>query len=519
MQPPADAPDPDALAARQPHATDRPADTSAPHPDDADTTRLVQAIQRLSHPLEAFNRFEEPDPTAANLPAWTRALNQPLPQQGAGLEAVLDDLAEVVIPHGLRTGAPGFAAWVTTAPTTAGVAAALAALSAGSQRYWLQAFSLLEDVGLRWLAELLGLGGHRGVFTGGGSSANLVALGAARQRAWERLGVDPAAEGVPGGRQARLYASEEVHHVVMRAAGVLGLGRRAVVGVAADRAGRLDVAALAARLRADAADDTLLPVAVVASAGTVNTGVVDPLGALADVAAEHDVWLHVDGAYGGFGYLDPAVASWYEGWDRADSVAVDPHKWMAAPLGCGAALVRDRDLLARAFTLEPAEYVEGSLRPGAAASPWDDLGTPYHHLGVDQSAPSRGVTVWAILREIGVDGLRHRVVRHNGFARHLAARARRDDRLELLAEPVLSICCFRYRPPDRHLDEAALDRLNAEIVARLHRTTPHIPSTTRVGGTLAIRPCYINPRTRRADVDGLADAVCVIGDELTASAR
>lgn len=481
-------------------------------PDAAETGRIEAAVGALLPALERFNRFEGADPAAPERPTWAPHLDRPLPQEGRGLDAVVADLADVVVPHGLRNGAPGFSGWVTTAPTTAGLVAAVAATSAGSQRYWLQAFNLLEEVALRWVADLLGLGDHRGVFTGGGSSANLVALGAARQRAYERLGVDPSADGLPAMPRPLLYASEEVHHVVMRAAGVLGFGRRAVVPIATDRAGRIDVAALAARLGADRADAEVVPVAVVASAGTVNTGAVDPLGALADVAAQHDVWLHVDGAYGGFGCLDPEVALLFEGWERADSVAVDPHKWMAAPLGCGVTLVRDRSLLARAFTLEPATYVEGSLRPGEAASTWDDLGpVPYHHLGVDQSAPSRGVTVWAILGEIGAAGMRDRVIRHHGFARRLANRARSDPRLELVVEPVLSICCFRYRGTGTRAD---LDDLNAAIVARLHRTTPYVPSTTVVAGALAIRPCYINPRTRIEDVDGLADAVCAIGDEL-----
>lgn len=482
-------------------------------PDRADTTQLGAAIGQILPALERFNRFEGPDPAARRREAWHRRLDRPLPSAGAGLEQALAELAEVVIPHGLRNSAPGFAGWVTTAPTTAGAAAWLAAAVAGSQRWWVQPFNSLETIALRWLAELLGIpAGWQGTFTPGGSSANLVALGAARQHAYERLGHDPAREGLHG-IPGRIYASSEVHHVVTRAAAVLGLGRDAVVQVPVDDTGRIEIGALRRALEAGRTGDTL-PVALVATAGTVNTGAVDPIADMADLAAEFTTWLHVDGAYGLFGRLDDRVAPLFDGLERADSAVVDPHKWLAAPLGTGAVFVRDRGLLGRAFTLEPAAYLEGAVEDAPEpSSPFDSLGEVFHDFNLDQSAPSRGVAVWAILNEIGADGIRDRIRRHVGFARHLAELVTADDRLELLAAPTLSICCFRYRG-DGRLDEATLDRLNAEIARRLRAETEFVPSTTRVAGRLAIRPCYINPRTTLAEVEGLARAVRKIGDQV-----
>jgi aromatic-L-amino-acid decarboxylase len=207
------------------------------------------------------------------------------------------------------------------------------------------------------------------------------------------------------------------------------------------------------------------------------------------------------------------VAPLYRGLERADSVAVDPHKWLAAPLGCGAAYVRDPALLARAFTLEPAEYLGEDSQACEIESAFDDLGEPpYHHFSPEHSAPSRGVRVWAILKEIGAEGMQERVTRHNDFARHLASRVEADRRLELLAPPSLSICCFRYTAPG--LGDVELDDLNAEIARRLRACGTYVPTTTRVGGRFAIRPCYINPRTRLADVDGLADQGRKLGDAL-----
>lgn len=484
---------------------------SLPDPDAAETGRLREAVETLATALERFNRFEGQDPAARDLREWRAALDEPLPEQGAGLDDVVRLLAEVVVPNGLRNGAPGFAGWVTTSPTTSGVAAHLAGSVAGSQRHWLTAFNHLESVALRWLADLLGLPENfQGTFTSGGATANLVGLGAARQWAYEQRGVDVAEVGVATGPPGRIYASEAVHHVVTKAAGILGLGRRGVRLLPTDEAERIDLDALTDALQ-QGDDEGVVPIAVVANGGSVNAGSVDPIGELAELAEAHDAWLHVDGAYGGFARLDPRTRQLFDGLERAGSFAVDPHKWLGAPLGCGAAYVRDRDLLFRTFTLEPADYLEGSeISAGEVASPFDAFGEPHFHFGVDQSAPSRGVRVWAILKEIGAAGMRERVVRHNSFARRLAERVEADDRLELFAPPTLSICCFRYRAPG--LDPVALDDLNGRIVARLHAETQHVPSSTRLGGVTWIRPCYINPRTTVAEVDDLAEAVRRIGD-------
>lgn len=480
--------------------------------DASETARLSEAIEAVVRALEAFNRFQGPDLAGREESIWRSALDRPVPRSGAGLDAVLRELTQTIIPHGLRVGDAGFSGWMAVAPTTSGTAAALAGTVAGPQRWWVQPFNFLETVALRWLAELLELPGDmQGTFTSGGSVANLIGLGAARQRVLEKHAIDPARDGLPADMRFRIYASDQVHHVVIRAAGVLGLGRSSVVRLPVDRDQRMDLAELRKALESDRADG-VIPVALVASAGTVNTGAIDPIDEMVELAAEFESWLHVDGAYGLFGKLDPRLAPLYRGLDKADSLVVDPHKWLAAPVGCGAAFVRDRALLGRAFTTVPADYLEGAASTGEVSSPFDHFGELYHNFNVEQSAPSRGVQVWAILREIGVDGLRERIIRHNDFARRLASRVKDDEHLELLAEPTLSICCFRYRRPD--MEEAQLEELNAEIARRLRAEGEYVPSTTRVASRFAIRPAYINPRTTVAEVDGLADRVRRIGDEL-----
>jgi aromatic-L-amino-acid decarboxylase len=309
--------------------------------------------------------------------------------------------------------------------------------------------------------------------------------------------------------QARVYAGENAHQSVHRAVGVLGLGRQSVRVVESSAEGVLDPMRLSQAIRGDKKDG-LIPVAIVAAAGDVNTGAVDPLEAIAEVADEHGVWLHVDGAYGAFGVLDERVRALFGGFRGVDSLSVDPHKWMATPIGCGAVFVRDGELLARAYATGPADYITPQEpSENDLASPFDEWGREFFKLGIELSAPSRGLAVWAVLKEIGAEGMAARVSRHRDCARRIADRVHDSDELELLAEPVLSICCFRFHPPGVN-DEEELAALNAEIVKRI-RARGQVSSTTRVAGSLAIRPCFINPRTTLADADLLVDEVLAEG--------
>jgi len=347
----------------------------------------------------------------------------------------------------------------------------------------------------------------KGVYSSGGSTANLVALGAARQWAFTRRGIDPAAAGLDG-TAAAIYTSTEAHHTVHRAAGVLGLGRRSVRLVPIDDRQRMQIDALAETMERDVAEG-VIPVAVVAAAGTTNTGAIDPLRAAGELARRYGAWFHVDGAYGLPGILDSRVADLYDGLDLADSVIVDPHKWLGAPVGVGATFVRDRSLLFDAFTQEPADYLEGAFVEEPETS-LDSMGIPYGDFGLELSAPSRGVIVWAILTELGRQGVAARIVEDNDFARHVAKRARNEPALELLTEPTLSISCFRHVAPSGEDP----DEFNQRLLRRLLRETDFMPSSTVVDRRFAIRPCFINLRTTLDHVDAFVDAVLRIGGEL-----
>jgi glutamate/tyrosine decarboxylase-like PLP-dependent enzyme len=487
----------------------------APERDRASTHDLTGAISALLPALEHFLRFEGPDPARARS-HWRPLLDKVLPASGIGRDAVIAELANLVVANGLRTGHPGFSGWVTTMPTDVGAAADLAQAVAVSQRWWATAGNFVDDLAMRWLMTLLDFpASFVGTFTAGGSTANLIGLGAARQHAGERIGLHPSRDGNEGLVQPRVYCSTQTHHVVGRALGVLGMGRSSLREVPLDRRGTIDLDRLQVALDEDCAAGRT-QVAIVGCAGDVNLGQVDPIADLARIARERGIWLHVDGAYGGWGVLDERVRERFGDLATYDSFAIDPHKWLAAPVGTGAVIVRDGDLLARAFEVEAGAYDRERQVPvgaGDTVSPFDELGIGTLDFGVDFSAPARGLAVWAILSEIGSDGVRERIVRHNDCARRVAERVRAADTLELLAEPVLSICCFRYRPAGWD-DEGKLDALKEAILRGIRARGRTVTSSTRVDGRFVIRPCFINPRSTLADAEALVDEVLAVGQDI-----
>jgi aromatic-L-amino-acid/L-tryptophan decarboxylase len=473
---------------------------------------LSSTINTILPALEQFIQFKTSEVTGKRRLQWTAQLEEPLPHKGHGSGAVLRTLRDVVIPNGLRTGHTGFAGWMSIMPEPLPAAATLAATIAGPQRWWVQSFNTLESIALRWLAELLGIPPtHQGLFTSGGAIANLVGLSAARQSVAERLGVDVAYDGLAGLPPLRIYATEETHRVVHRSAALLGLGRRSVIAITTDNALRMDVQALRAQVERDR-EAGYVPLAVAATAGTTNSGAIDPLPEIARFCQEQGIWLHIDGAYGLLGILDPEVAPLFGDLGLADSLVIDPHKWLNAPLGCSAVFVRDRALLKRTFALDAAAYLDSvqveEQEPAPVGSQFADYGYHFHDIGPEVSAPSRGAAVWAILKEQGGEGIRARVRRNIAQARYLARLIQISPDLELVAPVTLSICCFRYVPPELagKDDDASRERLNAlnqEVLRRIQARGRCVPSGTTIYGKFVIRPCFVNPRTTNADVTAL----------------
>lgn len=478
--------------------------------DLAETENLQALLSQVGESLDQFVQFNHPDAFTTKQ-QWMQQLDIPLPQEGVGIEKATAELANIVIPNGSPVPNPGFSSFVTTGATTASTLATTASSIASPQRYLGTAFNFIEELSLDWMAEMFCLGSMKGVYSSGGSVANLIALGGARQFAFEKVGVDPAADGID--RRVSIYASRECHHTIQRSAGVLGIGRNAIKLIECDTEGRMKVDALERAIEKDKQAD-ILPLAIVANAGTTNTGAIDPLTDIGKVAQRLNIWFHVDGAYGLPGILDERIAHLYDGLKYADSVIVDPHKWLGASVGVAATFVRDRDYLLRAFTQEPADYLEGSTAeamPGEKTEhSLDDLGIPYFDFGVELSAPCRGIVVWMMLKEIGVEGMKQRIKRHNDMAAYLSDYSKNHQNLELLSQSSLSICCFRY--VDDSIDD--LDAFNQRLHRRLIRENKYMPSTTRVNNTVALRPCFIGARHEQEQAEGLVKAVVRVDDAL-----
>jgi len=475
--------------------------------EQADCGDITGLLQQLGEYLDDFQQFKHVD-AVQNITQWQHKLIRVLPETGVGIQEVMAEIGNTLIPNGSQIPNPGCTSFITTGATNVGALATLASSVAAPQRIGVNAFSCLEELSLDWLVEMFQLPKNmKGIYSSGGSVANLVALGAARQHAFEKIGIDPAKSGVSG--NCRIYATEATHHTINRAAAVLGMGRDSVCTISSDDMGRMEPHDLEKQIKSDAEHD-FIPIAIVGNAGTTSTGAIDPLQAIAEIAKSHEIWFHVDGAYGLPGILDPQKAHLYQGLANADSVIVDPHKWMGAPVGIGATFVRDRSLLHRAFNQGESDYLEGSLSNEHTQHSLDNLGVPYYDFGVELSAPSRGAVVWALIREIGREGLQERVCRHNAMAQHLASVANDHPNLEVLQEPILSICCFRYKT-ENYTD---LNELNKRIHRRMVHRGISMPSTAIINHQLAIRPCFVGARTTWKHVDELIEEVIDAANEI-----
>ncbi|MCB9644924.1 MAG: aminotransferase class V-fold PLP-dependent enzyme, partial [Myxococcales bacterium] len=246
------------------------------------------------------------------------------------------------------------------------------------------------------------------------------------------------------------------------------------------------------------------PIAVVASAGTVNSGAIDPLDDVADLCQKESLWMHVDAAYGGPAILSASHKERMQGLVRADSVAVDPHKWMYVPVEAGLALVRDPEAMRRTFSLVPSYLQNPSSQVGGY--PW------FSEFGFQQTRGFRALKVWMVLQSMGKKGLQTAIERDIHHAHQLAKRIQSSPELELMAPQSLSIVCFRYAPPHLQGDEAALDRLNQSILARVQLSGEAFLTSTVLRGRFALRACFVNLRTTLTHVEGLVQAVCDAGE-------
>src|SRR5436309_8319539 len=430
-------------------------------------------------------------------------MQEPLGAAGVGPEVLLERVRAAVLPHAMGNGHPRFFGWVNSAPAPIGVladflAAALNPSCAGGDH----AAIYVERAAVRWLMELIGFPteGSMGLLASGGSAATLIALAAARHRAAREDGWDVRREGLQRSRPPLvLYVSSEGHSCIQKAAELLGLGAELIRTVAVDGDRRMDPRALRAAVVADRAAG-LRPFCVAASAGTVSTGTIDPLDELADLGAAERLWLHVDGAYGAEGAAVPSHRARYAGLARADSVALDPHKWLLVPVECGAVLVRDGRLLRETFSLVPA-YLRTEPDRGFGGLPW------FSEYGVQQTRGFRALKLWMTLQHLGRAGVSELVGRHAALAECLAGLVDAAADLERLAPVELSIVCFRYTPARLRGADERLDALNKRVMEEIQAGGAAFLTQTTLAGRFALRACVLHYATTEADVAALVDAV------------
>jgi aromatic-L-amino-acid/L-tryptophan decarboxylase len=426
---------------------------------------------------------------------------QALPEQGMG-PAALDDLRNVVDASRLPT--PRFFGYVLgSGEPIAAAADLLASVLNQNVTAWRSgpAAAAIEEVVIAWLAQSIGCRGFVGSLTGGGSAANLMGLAMAREAR------SPANEsGVY--RPGTVYASEQVHMSIPKAVALLGLGRRHLRLISCDDAYRIRTDLLREAIEADLRAG-MTPIAVVGSAGTVNTGSIDPLQELARISRSCGAWFHIDGAYGALAAI--ARPQLFDGLALADSISLDPHKWLYQPLDCGCLLYHDRASARRAFSFT-GDYAKSLLENPIESS-------AFFEETLELSRRFRALKLWLSLRYQGISAFRGQIENDLALAAHLARAIEQSADLRLLAPIPLSAVCFRFAPCSPALSDSQLDELNRKLLNRVQRRGRVFISNATLHGRFALRACIVNHRSTAADVEAVVEEVVTVGRALLSEAQ
>jgi len=447
-----------------------------------------RAVDILAKQLESLRDATVRQPVPDDL--RQQLMEQPLPAAPVGPAGLLERFAKEVLAYPMGNASPRFFGWVNSPPAPLGVLAEMlgaglnASLAGGDH-----AATYVEHGVLKWLKTLLGYPATAGgLLASGGSVANLVGL--AVMRSAKAQGDIRAQGGLGETVPMVVYTSTQGHSCLEKAVELLGIGHDYLRKIPVDAEYRMDLDALRARILDDRAVG-LRPVCIAASAGTVNTGAIDPLDAIADLCRQEGLWFHVDGAYGALGILAEQTRGFFKGMERADSLAVDPHKWMYAPVECGCVLVRDALAMRNTFSLVPP-YLRDP-----AALPW------FAEFGPQQTRSFRALKLWMTLQQIGAQGYRDLISRDIALARALQARLRHRGDFELVAAGPLSITCFRCAPRGA----GDLDQLNRRVLELVQHEGRVFLTSTELNGRFVLRACIVNFRTRESDLDFLLDVL------------
>ena len=470
--------------------------------------RIAGFLERL--PADRVTRGEAPESVRGVVG------RERLPEAGTAADRLLDEAAGLLFEHSLFNGHPRFWGFITSSAAPIGALADLLAAAVNPNvGGWLlsPAATEIERQTVRWIAQLVGYPDDcGGLLVSGGNVANFVGFWTGRR---VRTPWDVRVQGFDAqARPVRVYASQETHTWIQKATDLSGMGTDAIRWIPTDSGLRMDTAALRRRIETDrAAGD--LPLLVVGTAGSVSTGAIDSLGEVGAIAHEHGLWFHVDGAYGAPAAALPEAPSELKALSGADSLAIDPHKWLYAPLEAGCVLVRDERALHDTFSYHPPYY------PDADES-LEEPPTYYHEYGPQNSRGFRALKVWLALRQAGRAGYVAMIRDDIALARRMFELADADPEMEAVTHG-LSVTTFRFVP--RGLEsgradvEAWLDRLNRLLLDRLQREGEAFVSNAVVGGRFLLRACVVNFRTAPADVDALMAVVRRLGREIDAAER
>ena len=468
-----------------------------------------QLIERIAGFLDSLP--QRPVTPGESPSAVRQALDsgRSLPQQGVSADALLNHAADLLFDHSLFNGHPRFWGYVTSSAAPIGALGDLlaAAVNPNSGAWLLSPMaSEIEAQTLRWIAEMLKYPvDSGGLFVSGGNMANLLCLIAARRA---KVGPDVRDAGLAA-QPLRMYCSRETHTWVQKAADILGMGTNSIRWIATNNDLQIDPAALRKQIAEDLHAGAQ-PFLVVGTAGTVSTGAIDPLAELAAICRDHDLWFHVDGAYGAMAAVLPDAPPELDGMGEADSVAVDPHKWLYAPLEAGCAFMRRKLDLENAFSWHPPYYHFGTEA------------TNYYDLGPQNSRGFRALKVWLSLQQVGRSGYAQMISDDIALARKLFEQVKMYPELEPLTQS-LSITTFRFVPVDLDRSDvdsqAYLDKLNRALLDRLQNSGEVYLSNAVLNGTFALRACIVNFRTSLDDIEALPLLVVQAGKDLDSRLR
>lgn len=473
-------------------------------PDDWQTLR-AQGHRMLDDMFDYLEQIRE-RPVWQPIPTEIRALfHEPLPPQPSDIEKVHATFMQAILPYAVGNTHPGFMGWVHGGGSPVGMLAEMLAAGLNANLGGRDQIPIaVEQQVVEWIRDLIGFPDTAsGLFVTGTSMANLMGVLVARTA---RLGIITRQTGIAASdKHLVAYTSAGAHGCIAQAMDLSGIGINALRIIPMDAHYQMDIAALEHAIAADTLAG-LTPFFIAGTAGSVDVGAIDDLNTLADIAQREHIWFHVDGAYGALGMLAPDIAPRLAGIERADSIALDFHKWAQVPYDAGFILVRERTLHHDTFA-SPAAYLRRETRGLAAGTPWPC------DFGPDLSRGFRALKTWFTIKVYGADKLGRVISGTCALARYMQQQIQSMPTLELLAPVSLNIVCFRY-----HCSNAdSADKVNSRIVIAIQESGIAAPSTTIINGCLAIRAAIVNHRTTQQDIDALIEAAITFGKQFSSS--